>query len=43
MKQKTVKQTIFISNALMILATIGMVFVINVGVMKLYWESIEHK
>lgn len=43
MKQKTVRKRIFISNALMILVTIGMVFVINVGIIKLYWESIEDK
>lgn len=43
MKQKTVRKRIFISNALMILVTIGVVFVINVGIIKLYWESIEDK
>ncbi len=41
MKKQTVKRRIFISNALMILVTFVLVFVINIGVLKLYWESIE--
>lgn len=41
MNRRTVKRRIFVSNALMILVTIAMVFLINAGVVKLYWESIE--
>ena len=41
MKRQTVKKRIFISNALMILVTLIFVFIINIGIVKLYWESIE--
>ena len=41
MKRKTVKRRIFISNTLMILVTLALVFVVNIGVVKLYWESVE--
>lgn len=41
MKGQTVKKRIFISNACMILVTCFIVFFINVGVVKIYWESIE--
>lgn len=41
MKRQTVKKRIFVSNALMILVTLLIVFVINIGVVKLYWEFIE--
>lgn len=41
MKKQTVKKRIFISNALVILVSFILVFLINVGVIKLYWESIE--
>lgn len=40
-KGQTVKKRIFISNALMILVTLALVFLINIGIVKLYWESIE--
>lgn len=43
MKRQTVKKRIFISNILMILVTLVLVFVINIGVVKLYWESIEQE
>lgn len=43
MKKNTVKRTIFITNALMILATLALLLVINLGVVKIYWESIERK
>lgn len=43
MKKNTVKRTIFVSNALMILATLALLLVINLGVVKIYWESIERK
>lgn len=42
MRGQTVKKRIFISNALMILVTCILVVLINIGVLKLYWESIEH-
>ena len=41
MKGQTVKKRIFISNACMILVTCFIVFFINIGVVKIYWESIE--
>lgn len=41
MKRQTVKKRIFISNTLMILVTLVIVFIINTGIVKLYWESIE--
>ena len=41
MKIKTVKQRIFLSNAFMILVTIFLVLVINIGVVKIYLHSIE--
>lgn len=41
MKGQTVKKRIFISNACMILVTCFIVFFINLGVVKIYWESIE--
>lgn len=37
----TVKKRIFISNACMILVTIFLVFIINLGVVKIYLHSIE--
>ena len=43
MKVQTVKKRIFISNALMILVTLVLVFLINIGIVKLYWESIEFR
>lgn len=42
-KKSTVKKRIFISNALMILTTLILVFLINIGIVKLYWESIEFR
>lgn len=42
MKQQTVKKRIFVSNALMILVTLIIVLIINICIIKLYWESIEH-
>lgn len=41
MKGQTVKKRIFISNACMILVTCFIVLFINIGVVKIYWESIE--
>ena len=41
MKKQTVKKRIFVSNALMILVTLILVFIINLIIVKLYWKSIE--
>lgn len=41
MKIKTVKQRIFLSNAFMILVTIFLVLIINMGIVKIYLHSIE--
>lgn len=43
MKQQTVKKRIFVSNVLMIFVTLFLVFMINIGIIKLYWETIEHR
>lgn len=43
MKKQTVKTRIFIVNAWMIFVTIALVGLINIGVIKLYWESIEQE
>ena len=40
-ENKTVKKRIFLSNALMILVTLLLVMIINVCILKIYWESIE--
>ena len=40
-KQQTVRRRIFISNALMIVAAFALVMIINIGIVKVYWESIE--
>ncbi len=40
-KKQTVRKRIFISNAFMILVSFALVMIINIGVVKLYWESIE--
>lgn len=37
----TVRKRIFLTNAFMILATIIIIAAINIGVIKIYWESIE--
>ena len=41
-KKQTVKKKIFLSNALMLLVTLALIAVINLGVVKLYWELIEN-
>ncbi len=41
MEKHTVKRRIFISNALMILVTLACILVINLGVVKVYWETVE--
>lgn len=41
MKKQTVKRSIFIANAAMILVTIAIVGLINIGVVKIYWEFFE--
>lgn len=43
MKKQTVKKRIFISNACMLLVTFGLVLLINLCVVKLYWEATEQK
>ena len=43
MKRQTVKTRIFIANAWMIFVTIALVGLINIGVIKVYWESIEQE
>lgn len=43
MKRQTVKTRIFIANAWMIFVTIALVGLINICVIKLYWESIEQE
>lgn len=43
MKRQTVKRRIFIANAWMIFVTIALVGLINIGVIKVYWESIEQE
>ena len=40
-RRQTVKGKIFISSALMILVTLVIVFLINIGIAKVYWESLE--
>ena len=40
--EKTVRGRIFISNAWMILTTLLAIALVNVGIFKLYWETIEH-
>lgn len=37
----TVRKRIFLTNAFMILATVILIAAINIGVIKIYWESIE--
>lgn len=41
--KNTVKRRIFISNTLMILVTLVLFFLINMAVIKIYAESIEHE
>ena len=43
MKRQTVKRRIFIANAWMIFVTIALVGLINLGVIKVYWEFIEQE
>lgn len=43
MKRQTVKRRIFIANAWMIFVTIALVGLINLGVVKVYWEFIEQE
>lgn len=41
MKEQTVKRKIFRTNALMIIVALGCILLINIGVVKIYWENIE--
>ena len=43
MNKNTVKRRIFISNTLMILVTLGIFLIVNLGIIKVYSESIEHE
>lgn len=43
MRKKTVKRRIFISNALMVLAALFVFLMINVMLIKVYSETIEHE
>ena len=43
MEKNTVKRRIFVSNTLMILVTLVLFLLVNVAVVKIYAESIEHE
>ena len=43
MGKRTVKRRIFLSNALMVLITLAVFLVINVGVIKVYSEYVEEE
>lgn len=43
MKKQTVKKRIFLTNSLMIFVTLALVLLINICVMKVYWEFIEQQ
>lgn len=43
MKKQTVKKRIFVSNTCMVLTTLVIFFVINVIIMKVYWEHVEQE
>ena len=43
MGKRTVRRRIFLSNALMVLITLAIFFVINVGVIKIYGEYVEEE
>lgn len=43
MRKQTVRKRIFTSNAFMILVTLMIVLIINVCVVKLYWNAIEYQ
>lgn len=41
MKKNTVRRRIFLSNACMVIVALGMMLLVNLGVVKVYWETIE--
>lgn len=43
MKKHTVRKRIFISHAMMILVTIFFMFLVNLGIVKIYWERMEQE
>lgn len=43
MKKMTVRKRIFRSNAGMILWSLFAIFLVNVGILKIFWESVERK
>ena len=43
MNKRSVKRRIFVSNTLMILVTLILFFMVNIAVVKIYTESVEHE
>lgn len=43
MKKKTVKRRIFLSNARMLLSALVIILLINLVILKVYWESLEQE
>lgn len=43
MNRQTVKRKIFNSNAIMILVALGLMAVVNILFLKLYWENLEQE
>ncbi|WP_405352450.1 hypothetical protein, partial [Ruminococcus sp.] len=43
MNRQTVKRKIFNSNAIMILVALGLMAVVNILFLKLYWENLERE
>lgn len=41
MKKQTVSKRIFVFNAWMIGVTLALIFLVNIGIVRLYWESVE--
>ena len=41
MNKRTVSKRIFLSNALMIVVTLALILLVNMAVVKVYWESME--
>lgn len=41
MKEQTVSKRIFVSNAWMIGVTLALILLVNIGIVRLYWESVE--
>lgn len=43
MKEKSVKKRIFLSNAGVILVSLAFIGLVNIGILKLYWETMERE